>query len=426
MRHVAKAVLTRVRRPVASPVVSRVADAIAPPRLGTGFRWLLASSWSSNLGDGIVLAAGPLLVASQTNRPILVASALMLQQLPWLLFGLYAGVIADRLDRRRLVVWMNAARTAILVVLALTIATDAITVWVVLGAMFLLGTTEVFADTTTTTLLPMLVRREDLGIGNARLLFGQITLNRLAAPPIGAALFAAGMSLPFVTQAATVALAAVLVARIGETPPANAMPSRSVRREVAEGLRWVWAHDAMRILVITILAFNITFGAVYSIMVLYASERLGLGPIGFGLLTTFGAIGGILGATAYGSLERLLRASGIMRLGLVIETLTHLVLAVTTIPVVAFATMFVFGIHEAAWGTTASTIRQRVVPNELQGRVGSVYMVSVFGSLVVGSALGGVIARFWGITAPFWFGFVGSALILVVMWRRFAVLTIAD
>lgn len=406
--------------------MSRVADVVAPPRLGTGFRWLLASSWSSNLGDGIVLAAGPLLVASQTSRPILVASALMLQQLPWLLFGLYAGVIADRLDRRRLVVWLNAARTAILVVLALTIATEVITVWIVLAAMFLLGTTEVFADTTTTTLLPMLVRREDLGIGNARLHFGQITLNRLAAPPIGAALFAAGMALPFVTQAVAVALAAVLVARIGETPPANAAPSRSVRREVAEGLRWVWAHDAMRILVITILAFNITFGAVYAIMVLYASERLGLGPVGFGLLTTFGAMGGILGATAYGTLERVLRVSGIMRIGLVIETFTHLVLAMTTVPIVAFATMFVFGIHEAAWGTTASTIRQRVVPNELQGRVGSVYMVSVFGSLVIGSALGGVIARFGGITAPFWFGFVGSALILVVMWRRFSALSIAD
>jgi predicted MFS family arabinose efflux permease len=96
------------------------------------------------------------------------------------------------------------------------------------------------------------------------------------------------------------------------------------------------------------------------------------------------------------------------------------------VPAVAFVTLFVFGIHEAAWGTTASTIRQRVVPNELQGRVGSVYMVSVFGSLVIGSVLGGVIARFAGITGPFWFGFAGSAVILAVMWRRFAALAAGD
>lgn len=406
--------------------MSRAVDLAAPPRLGAPFRWLLASSWTSNLGDGVVLAAGPLLVASQTDRPVLVASAVMLQQLPWLLFGLSAGVIADRVDRRRLAVAVNAARAVVLLLLALTIVTDVVDVWIVLVSMFLLGTTEVFADTTATTLLPMLLDRADLGVGNARLQFGQITLNRLAGPPIGAVLFAAGMSLPFVTQAVAVGLAAVLVSRIGDTPPATVERSRSLRHEVVEGLRWVWGHAALRILVLTILAFNITFGATYSIMVLYADERLGLGALGFGLLTTFGAIGGMVGAAGYTWFERRLRASGIMRVGLVIETLTHLVLALTTVPLVAFATLFVFGIHEAAWGTTASTIRQRVVPNELQGRVGSVYMVSVFGSLVVGSALGGVIARFAGITGPFWFGFAGSALILAVMWRRFAALAVAD
>lgn len=406
--------------------MARVVDAIAPPRLGSPFRWLLASSWVSNVGDGVVLAAGPLLVASRTDRPILVASAVMLQQLPWLLFGLSAGVVADRLDRRRLVMTIDAVRAAILVVLAASIATDVVTVWMILVTMFLLGTTEVFADTTATTLLPMLVPRGELGVANARLQFGHITINRLAAPPIGAALFAVGGALPFVAQAVTVASGAVLVSRIGDTPPANSERSRSLRREVADGLRWVWDHDAMRVLVLTILAFNITYGATYSIKVLYASERLGLGAIGFGLLTTFGAIGGMIGAAGYSWLERRLRASGIMRVGLVIETLTHLVLALTTVPFVAFATLFVFGIHEAAWGTTASTIRQRVVPNELQGRVGSVYMVSVFGSLVIGSALGGVIARVAGITGPFWFGFVGSAMILAVMWRRFAALAAGD
>jgi hypothetical protein len=284
----------------------------------------------------------------------------------------------------------------------------------------------VVADTTATTLLPMFVGREDLGVGNARLQFGQITLNRLAGPPIGAALFAAGSALPFVAQAVAVALAAVLVARIGDTPPAGAPVAGSLRRDVAEGLAWVGANEPVRLLVSTILAFNVTFGATYSIMVLYAADRLGLGPVGFGLLTTFGAIGGVVGALAYPRLEQRLRASGIMRAGLVIETVTHLVLAITTIPAVAFSMLFVFGIHEASWGTTASTVRQRLVPNELQGRVGSVYLVSVFGSLVVGAAIGGVIARYFGITGPFWFAFGGSAMILVVMWPRVGALEVAD
>jgi MFS family permease len=402
--------------------VSRVVDAIAPPRLGPGFRWMLASSWVSNVGDGIALAAGPLLVASQTTEPMLVAAASMLQMLPWLCFGLYAGVIADRVDRRRLVVFANLVRAAVLVMLATTIVADVVDVGVVLIAMFLLGTAETFVDTTTATLLPMLVAPADLGLGNARLQFGSHTINRLAAPPIGAVLFAAGMALPFVAQALSVALAVVLVARIGATPRARATASGSVRREIADGLRWVWAHTAIRTLVLTILAFNITFGAVLGIRVLYVVERLGLGDVGFGVFVAFEAAGGILGTLVYTRLERRLRRSGIMRVGLVIETLTHLVLAVTTLPAIAFATMFVFGIHEAAWGTTASTLRQQLVPNEYQGRVTSVYLVSVLGSLVVGQGIGGVLAGVWGITAPFWFGFAGSVMILAVMWPRFGAL----
>lgn len=383
---------------------------------------MLASSWVANVGDGIALAAGPLLVASQTTDPMLVAAASMLQMVPWMCFGLYAGVLADRVDRRRLVIAANVVRTAVLVMLAATIMTGAVDVGVVLVAMFLLGTAETFVDTTTATLLPMLVGPADLGLGNARIQFGNHTINRLAAPPIGAVLFAAGMALPFVVQTTAVALAVVLIARIGATPPATSEPSGSLRREIADGLRWVWNHSAIRTLVLTILAFNITFGAVLGIRVLYVAERLGLGGVGFGVFVAFEAAGGILGTLVYTRLERRLRRSGIMRAGLVIETLTHLVLALTTVPAVAFATLFVFGIHEAAWGTTASTLRQQLVPNEYQGRVASVYLVAVLGSLVIGQGVGGLLAGAWGITAPFWFGFVGSAVILAVMWRRFAAL----
>lgn len=403
--------------------MSSLVDAIAPPRLGTRFRWLMASSWSSNAADGMAFAAGPLLVASQSTEPLLVALASILSQLPWMLFGLHAGVVADRLDRRRLMVVMNLARVAVVGVLVAAIATDAVGITIVLVTMFVLGTAEVFADTTGGTLLPMLVDHDDLGIANARLRFGHITLNRLVVPPVGALLFAAGMAIPFVAQGVLLALAAVLVTRIGATPRARDVVETTARQDIVEGLRWVWQHPAMRLLVITILAFNITFGATYSIMVLYASERLGLDAAGFGLFATFGAVGGIAGTILYGRVERRLRASGIMRVGLLIETVTHLILAVTTTPVIAFATLFVFGGHEAMWGTTASTVRQRAVPNELQGRVAAVYGVAVLGSLVIGSALGGVIASVWGITAPFWFGFAGSLLIVVRMWRDFGVLT---
>src|SRR3954447_24520614 len=123
--------------------------------MGTPFRWLVGSSFVSNLGDGIGLAAGPLLIASQTSDPFLVAMAGLLQRLPWLLFGLYAGVLADRIDRRLLVVAGDLARAGVLVVLAAMLFTGHVNVPVVLVVMFLFGTAETFADTATGTLLPM-------------------------------------------------------------------------------------------------------------------------------------------------------------------------------------------------------------------------------------------------------------------------------
>jgi MFS family permease len=392
--------------------------AIAPPRLGNSFRWLLGSSWSTNLGDGIALAAAPLLIASQTRNPFLIAMAALLQRLPWLLFGLHAGVVADRLDRRKIVVAVNLIRAGVLAALSAAIVTDLVNVAVVLAAMFMLGTAEVFVDTTTSTLLPMVVGREDLGIANARLVMGFFTWNQLAGPALGATLFAASTVAPFGVQVGLVTIGAMLIARIGHEAVNVERSASGAWSEITDGIRWLWRHRAMRTLTITIVSFNVTFGAAWSVLVLYALDRLQLGEIGFGLLTSVMAVGGLLGSGIYGRLTTQVSLANIMRAGLIIETGTHLVLAVTTTPAVALAIIFVFGIHASAWATTSATIRQRAVPLEFQGRVGSVYMMGVQGGIVVGAAVGGTVADIWGITGPFWFAFAGSALILAVIWRE--------
>jgi predicted MFS family arabinose efflux permease len=223
---------------------------------------------------------------------------------------------------------------------------------------------------------------------------------------------------PFIAQGVLVALGAVLIGRIGATLTARAVETRrAATREIVEGVRWLWRHPPVRTLTLTIVTFNITFGAAWSVLVLYAQDRLDLGDIGFGLLTTVGAVGGILGSAMYGRLERRLSLAAIMRIGLVIETLTHLTLALTTTAAVAMAVFFVFGAHAAVWGTTASAVRQRAVPDEFQGRVSSVYMIGVHGGIVVGAAIGGPLAGAFGITAPFWFAFAGSAVLLALIWR---------
>lgn len=401
----------------AAPVV----EAIAPARLGRGFRWLLASAIVTNVGDGVAIAAGPLLVASLTRDPLLVSMALLASFLPALLFGFVAGAVADRMDRRRIVIGVNLVRAAILGLLAWTIVTGAVNIAIVLGGLFVLGTAEIFADVGSSSLLPRLVRRQDLGIANARMQGAHLLTNQLLAPPIGAFLFAVGMALPFALDAACFALGAVLVSRM-VLPPSDA-PARApttIRADMAEGLRWLVAHPPMRTLALTIVAFNVTYGAAWSVLVLYADERLGMDAVGFGLITTAVAVGGLVGTTIYGRLERRFALGDIMRVGLLIETATHLVLALTTSPIVALLTMVLFGAHAFVWGTTSTTVRQRAVPDALLGRVTGVYTVGLVGGIVVGTPIGGLLARAFGITAPFWFGFLGSALLVAVLWREFA------
>jgi predicted MFS family arabinose efflux permease len=217
-----------------------------------------------------------------------------------------------------------------------------------------------------------------------------------------------------------------LVSRIATSKPEVPATRAPARRQIADGLRWLWRHPPMRTLTLTIVTFNVTFGAAWSVLVLYATETLDMGEIGFGLLTTASAIGGILGSWSYTWVEQRINLANIMRGGLIIETLTHLSLALTRTPAVAMVVFFIFGIHTSLWATTSNSVRQRAVPNEFQGRVGSVYMIGVQGGLVVGAAIGGVIAHRWGITAPFWFAFVGSALILVAIWQALGHIAHAD
>ncbi|WP_045743459.1 MFS transporter [Actinoplanes rectilineatus] len=404
--------------------MSTLVQTLLPPRLGAGFRWLAASSWSTNLGDGIAAAAGPLLVASLTDGPFLISMAALLTWAPPLLFGLYAGVLSDRYDRRRIVLAANALRLVVLFAMVVGLSTGRLTVASALLGLGLISTAEVFADNTTGTLAPMLVHRDDLGLANTRLQAGFITLNQLAGPPIGAALFAAGRVWPFATEVLLVAAGMLLISRV-RLPPhgrraAGPGTTTGVRREIAEGFRWVLHHPPVRTLCLTILVFNVTFGAAWSVLVLYASDRLGLGEIGFGLITTVSAVGGMLGTGAYGWLTARFSLGNLMRTGLVIEVLVHLTLAATSSPWIAMPIFFVFGGYAFVWGTISTTVRQRAVPEHLQGRVNGVNTICVYGGLVVGSAFGGTLATHYGVAAPFWVAFAGSAVFVAVLWKSLA------
>lgn len=384
------------------------------------FRWLWAGASVSNLGDGMLLAAGPLLVTSLSREPLAVALAPFAQQLPWVIFGLLAGAIVDRVDRRKLMISVNLLRLVVILGLAGIIVSGMINLPILYGCLFLLGTAETFADNASTSLIPNLVPSHQLGLANSRL-FGTITVtNQLAGPPIGALLFAVSYALPYAGFAALLSIAVVLYSRVVvplPAPNAQSDAKASMIREVREGLAWLKRNFAVRTLAVLITFFNITFGATFAMLVLYATGQLGLGDVGYGLLISASAVGGIVGSLLFPALERRFSYATLLRAGLILETITHLSLVLTHQAWLAMSILFLFGIHALVWGSVSSTVRQRAVPDRLRGRVNSVYMLGSIGGIATGALVGGLLGQAFTYKAPFYVGFVGSLIILLLVWK---------
>lgn len=396
-----------------------LAEAAFPARLGTSFRWLIAASAANQLGNALLLAAGPLLLASLTHDPLLIALAPVLQRLPLMVAGLGVGAYVDRVDRQRLIVTADLVRAGVLVALAAAIQAGFASVPLVLTSVFALGVAETFADIANHTMLPSTVPMADLPIGNARMTATGLG-GQLVGVPLGGLLFAVGTAVPFFANAVLFAAGAALISRMRiRHQDLSGQTGRSMRHDAAEGLRWLLGNPPVRTLALTIVLFNVTYGAAWGVLVVWAQRRLGMGAVDFGLLSAATAVGGAIAVGSFGALSARVSFTTIMRGALITETLVMLALATTTSRVLAYAAMVAFGVEAFLWGTTSSTVRQRLVPHHLLGRVGSVYLIGIFLGMIVGGPIGGALAR-WDVSAPYWFAFLGDAILLVLIWRPLA------
>lgn len=404
-------------------------------RLGPDFAKLWAASAISTVGDGITLTAGPLLVASLTSSPVLVASAAFAQQLPLLAVPLIGGVYADRLDRRRLLAAIAVLRGVAVAGLALAVAAGAAVIPLVCAVFLLLGAGETMADTAAPALLPEIVPAERLTSANARLMAVFSAGNQILARPLGGYLFTVAAALPFGADALTFLPAALLLAAIRPVRPGPAgggtepgarpeaqpggrpAPRPGLRSEIGEGLGWLWQHPLLRTLAVAMGAGNVVFGTAFAVFVLYARERLGVTGTGYGTLLMASAAGGLAGTAVVSRLRAVWGTARLLRAGLVIETLTHVSLALATSPWAAGATLVVFGAHAMVWGAVVTSTLQRSVPDRLRGRVTGAYLLLQNGGAALGTLLGGACAAALGITAPFWITAVVMAVVTAFAWR---------
>ncbi len=395
-------------------------ERLLPARLGRDFRWLFAASTSANLSDGVLLTAGPLLVASVTRDPLAISMAVFAQRLPWLLFGLVAGGVVDRVDRRRLVMIADAARAVVLLGVLGLLLSDQISLVFLYAAFFLLGTAETFVDNAASTLTVAVVPRADLGVANSRIFGSAMITNQMAGPPLGAALFTVASGLAFGVQAVLLLLGVALISRMRLPTRAPVEEIVSMRKQIRQGMVWLWRYPPVRTLALMITIFNVTYGAVFGLYVLYAQERLEVGDVGFGILMSMVAIGAVLGSALYARLSSRFSFAVLLRTGLIVETCSHAALALTHSAIVAGMILFLFGVHAAIWGTTSTTVRQLAVPEQMLGRVNSVYMLGSLGGIAIGTLIGGWLAQSFGLLAAFWFAFGGSLVALMFLWLPMA------
>ena len=343
--------------------------------LGPDYRKLWAASAVSNLGDGVTLIAGPLLAATLTRDPVLVAGLAFAQRLPWLLFPLISGALVDRFDRRLTMGVVNLFRAALIGILGLALLGDLAGLTLMYAIFLLLGTAETLFDNAAQAILPVVVPRERLERANSRLFAAELVSNQFAGPPLGGFLFAAAVSVPFLLDAGTFAAAAALVlamrGRFRPEKPEGA-PRTTLRAEIGEGLRWLWGHRLLRVLAMMLGVSNAMYAATDAIWVLFVQDVLGLGSVGFGILVASGSAGGLIGSLTADRIIARLGPGWALHASILLTAAVFVVVALAENAFLVGAVFLLVGVNVVVWNVITVSFRQAVVPEQLFGRVNSV------------------------------------------------------
>jgi len=396
--------------------------------LGAAFSRVWAASVLSNLGDGVLVAALPLVAATLTRDPVAFAAVSVAGTLPWLVLSLPAGVIIDRFERRRIMVATNAWRALLLAALGTAVVLDRAGIVTLAVLAFGLGVGEVLFDNAAQTILPSIVEPAALERANGRLYAGEIVMNQFTGPPLGGLLFGLSAGLPILFDAGALMVAAGLLVGIGGSSAARAatLPARpddalvlerdGFLTELREGIAWLRGNRLVRTFAILLAVLNGTASMGMATFALYAvgeGSILGLGPFGFSLLLTAGSVGSLLGTV---TADRLILRFGRTRLlwaELGLSVATALAYALAQGPALVVAAAILGSAGGLVWNVITVSLRQRIIPDRLLGRVNSAYRFLGWGAMPVGGLIGGVVARVYGLRAPRFLAAAITALALV-------------
>lgn len=391
-------------------------DPLARRPLGASYWKLWSSSGLSNLADGVFSVALPLVAITYTQSPILIAGVSLALRLPWLIFALQAGALADRMDRRTLMVVANTTRALALVALAVAALMGLGSIWLIYVVGLAIGFAETIYDTSAQSIMPQIVGRDQLSRANGRLYAVELTANQFVGPPLGGFLVAAGAAIAFTVPAGMwIAAVGVLLLIRGSFKVKREGEKTTIRADIAEGLRFLLGHRILRTLAIMTGIFNLASSAAFAVFVLYAvgpESAMGLSEPAFGVLLTASAIGSLLGSLIAERVEDWVGRSGSLMIGTVGGAIMLGVPAFTTDVWLIGIGFFIGGVTVVLWNVVVVSLRQRITPDRLLGRVNSGYRLIAWGTMPLGAALGGLVGEWLGLT---WVFGLSAALSLSLM-----------
>lgn len=392
-------------------------------KLGPAFNRLFTASVISNLADGLLATAAPLLAISLTKDPVLISLLSALVMLPWLLFAIPIGLVVDRVDKRLLVTFTNSVRFLVAGLIALSIATDSITIYWLLLATFLIGTCEVAADTAAQSLIPAMLEKKQYERANSRMNIAQTVIQNFVGAPLSGFLYATAIALPFMLNSLGFLVAAVFVLMIpahyvlkSETLQQSSNEKKSFISELRFGLNFLWNDLPLRRLVSATTSIGFFYSLSTSTLVLFITQTLKVPEKYFGVLMAVTGLGGVLGGMLTPQISKRFSRGRVLAVTIFISSISVLAQGFSPNVLVLGAIGFISSFAITNWNILLMSCYQVLIPTELYGRIHGARRTFVWGLMPIGAFLGGVLAHL-GLRIPLIIGGMGATVISLFVFR---------
>ena len=388
-------------------------------KLGPAFNRLFSASVISNLSDGLLAVAAPLLAISLTKDPILISMLSAFVMLPWLLFAIPIGLIVDRSNKRLLITFTNSIRFITAGLVALAISTDTITIYWLLLATFLIGTCEVATDTAAQSLIPVILEKKNFEKANSRMNIAETVIQNFIGAPLSGFLYATAIVLPFILNSLGFLIAAFFVFMIpahlisqGSSAETPVTEKKSFISEIKFGLNYLWNDRPLRRLVATTTSLGLFYSLSTSTLILFITEILEVQAKYFGVLMAGAGSGGVLGGILTPILSKKFGRGAVLAVAIFISSITVVFQGISPNVWVFGVIGFISAFAITNWNILLMSCYQVLIPADLYGRIHGARRTFVWGVMPIGALLGGVIAQS-GLRLPLIVGGIATTLISI-------------